>query len=233
MSEASDLHKGHRKRMLKRYTKDSINCFEEHEILEMLLYYVYTRRNTNDISHHLINRFGSLSKVLDAPPDMLTTIDNVGASAATFISLIHDIIQIYNKSKHSYKKINNSDEACLYCLQKQNQKHSNNEEINVIALDCEMNIIDECCLAEGSADDVLFNIKDLLRYALKASCNRIIVEHSHPNKSGLPSLADISSTRNICEELSKIGIVLMDHIVINNDGCYSMRESVLVPDLWI
>ena len=55
MSSQAD-HGGHRERMRKRF-KESGNFkgFSEHEILEMLLFYIVPRKNTNDIAHELIN----------------------------------------------------------------------------------------------------------------------------------------------------------------------------------
>ena len=54
MSSQAD-HGGHRERMRKRF-KESGNFkgFSEHEILEMLLFYIVPRKNTNDIAHELI-----------------------------------------------------------------------------------------------------------------------------------------------------------------------------------
>ena len=53
MSSQAD-HGGHRERMRKRF-KESGNFkgFSEHEILEMLLFYIVPRKNTNDIAHEL------------------------------------------------------------------------------------------------------------------------------------------------------------------------------------
>ena len=69
MAEEKNIHSGHRQRMLKKYLEHGIDCFEDHEILEIFLFTAYSRRNTNDISHQLINRFGSLEGVLNAGYD--------------------------------------------------------------------------------------------------------------------------------------------------------------------
>ena len=51
MAEEKNIHSGHRQRMLKKYLEHGIDCFEDHEILEIFLFTAYSRRNTNDISH--------------------------------------------------------------------------------------------------------------------------------------------------------------------------------------
>ena len=78
---------GHRQRVLKKYLEHGIDCFEDHEILEIFLFTAYPRRNTNDISHQLINRFGSLEGVLKTPGyDEIVEEKNVGVTAAALIS---------------------------------------------------------------------------------------------------------------------------------------------------
>ena len=57
------LHDGHRGRMYERYLNNGFNGFQEHEVLEMLLYTAYSRTNTNELAHKLINSFGGLEYV--------------------------------------------------------------------------------------------------------------------------------------------------------------------------
>ncbi len=56
-------HVHHRCRMRKRYAKDGIHSFAEHEALEVYLFRCLRRGNTNPIAHALLQRFGSLSRV--------------------------------------------------------------------------------------------------------------------------------------------------------------------------
>ena len=86
MAEES-IHKGHRQRMLKRYLEHGIDSFEDHELLEIFLFSAYTRRNTNDIAHRLIERFGSLEGVMHADYDALCEVDDVGPTAAGLLTV--------------------------------------------------------------------------------------------------------------------------------------------------
>lgn len=38
MAEEKNIHSGHRQRMLKKYLEHGIDCFEDHEILEIFLF---------------------------------------------------------------------------------------------------------------------------------------------------------------------------------------------------
>ena len=74
----SKLHEGHRKRLRERAMKGIEENFQEHEILELLLSFVIARKDTNDLAHQLINTFGSLNNVLEAPYSSLISFDGLG-----------------------------------------------------------------------------------------------------------------------------------------------------------
>ena len=65
------IHKDHRQRVRERYLKEGLDGFSEVQVLELLLFYVIPRQDTNPIAHRLIDRFGSLHQVLEAPVEEL------------------------------------------------------------------------------------------------------------------------------------------------------------------
>ena len=83
-----NVHSGHRQRVKERFLRDGLDGFEMHNALELLLFYSIPREDTNTIAHDLINRFGSLRAVFEAPIDELCTINGVGEHTATMIKLI-------------------------------------------------------------------------------------------------------------------------------------------------
>ena len=52
--------------MYARYEENKFNGFQEHEVLEMLLYNYLKQKDTNELAHKLIKEFGSLENVLTA-----------------------------------------------------------------------------------------------------------------------------------------------------------------------
>ena len=51
------LHDGHRKRLRERYRKEGLEHFEDHNCLELLLFYSIPQRDTNPIAHNLLSHF--------------------------------------------------------------------------------------------------------------------------------------------------------------------------------
>lgn len=86
------LHAGHRARVRQRFLTSGLEAFQDHEVLEFLLFYAVPRRDVNEMAHMLMNRFGSLSGVLDATEEELCTIPGVGPHIAHFLTLIPEVM---------------------------------------------------------------------------------------------------------------------------------------------
>ena len=80
------LHSEHRKRIRRRFEKEGALGLEEHVLLELFLFDVIRRSDTNPIAHRLLDRFGSLSGVFSADYDELLKIKGVGPVTAHRIS---------------------------------------------------------------------------------------------------------------------------------------------------
>ena len=85
MDADKNIHSGHRQRLKNRFLADGLRSFNEINTLELLLFYAVPRKDTNPIAHRLLDRFGSLSAVLEAEPALLTEVDGV----SEHLSLIH------------------------------------------------------------------------------------------------------------------------------------------------
>ena len=99
-----NVHKDHRKRMREKFMQDGIESFQPHEVLEMLLFYSYRQRNTNEIAHRLLDRFGSLPAVFEADIKSLTEVPDVGENTAVFLKLLACVQRYYMKEKYSKEK---------------------------------------------------------------------------------------------------------------------------------
>ena len=69
--EDTSMHTGHRARLKAQFLQSGLDALTDIQVLELLLFYANPRRDTNPIAHRLLNQFGSLSAVLDAPPELL------------------------------------------------------------------------------------------------------------------------------------------------------------------
>lgn len=86
------VHAGHRGRMRQRFLQSGLTSFQDHEVLEFLLFYAVPRRDVNEMAHLLLDRFGTLAGVLNAPKEELQDICGVGPHVAHFLNLVPQLI---------------------------------------------------------------------------------------------------------------------------------------------
>ena len=78
-------HEGHRKRIIQKLESGTLL---DHEVLEILLFASLPRRNTNDIAHRLLQKFGSMQEVFSASQEELKKVKGIGDTTATNLRCI-------------------------------------------------------------------------------------------------------------------------------------------------
>lgn len=220
----NNIHDGHRKRMMKRYRENGIECFETHEMLEILLYSVFPRANTNDISHRLLETFGTLDGVLSASVEELATVDGVGEAAACKIRFLGDFFR-YRELPRAENVILDSPEAVRkYCS---GIKAGVREYGAVLFLDNSHRLVMTHIIRDCFYDYLQVSVRDLVLKAVLSRCEYVIMVHSHPENAALASSADISSTKRLAAALKAVGVTLDDHLIIGSESMTSMREMGL------
>lgn len=218
-------HEGHRKRMRERFSKTGFDGMKEHEMLEMLLFNSIPRCNTNELAHDLIDRFGSLSKVLEASEEQLLSVKGISNNTVALIRIILPLFHQYSENSKKLKKLQNSDITGEFLCQYYNGIL--NERVIAICIDagCGVLGIEEVC--EGDSYSCLLNTRRLMEIALKYPMSAgVILAHNHPNGVALPSREDIDSTVELIKMLANINVKLVDHFIIAGDEFTSMATSV-------
>lgn len=85
LRKRKNLHDGHRKRLKHKLVNDSSETLEHHELLEVLLFYSISRRNTNETAHELLDEFGNFSNLLNAKSEDLKEVYYIKDSSAALI----------------------------------------------------------------------------------------------------------------------------------------------------
>ncbi|MCQ2431801.1 MAG: hypothetical protein MJ175_04270 [Clostridia bacterium] len=188
------LHEGHRKNMRERFLKSGGFGFQDHELLEMLLFYSIPRVNTNEIAHRLLKEFGSVRGVFDASYDALLTVDGVGASSAQIIRLFGELMGRYiGAEEESRGLVVRKPEDTVYYLQKL-FFGIGNERSYLLLLSNTGALTDTVLLAEGNAGSVMFDIQKCVRTAVIRNAGFVLAAHNHPHGKAIPSEDDLIVT---------------------------------------
>ena len=218
------MGEGHRQRLKKRFYKEGLGHFAPHNVLELLLFYCIPRKDTNNIAHSLLKRFGSFSSVVEAPLEELMKVEGVGENTAVFLKMIPQICSYYLGDKTASKKqITSTAEAGEYLWPKFLGKTK--ENVYLICMDTNGKVLFSDFIMEGSVTMASITARSVAEITLRVGAVQVILAHNHPRGFALPSPQDIYVTRTLHKSLEAVGILLADHIIVSNEDFVSMAES--------
>lgn len=217
------MHEGHRARMRRRFLDVGLAGFDDHSILELLLFYAQPRKNTNETAHLLMQSFGSLDAVFEAKPEALMKVPGVGESAAVLIRLVPEAARRYLMAKEEGGVLVTAEDAGKFLIPRFTGARS--ECVYLVCLDAKLKVIDCRCLADGGATATAFNVRAIAEIALTRNASGVILAHNHTSGIALPSREDKQATLRLRDALTPLGITLVDHLVIAGDEFVSMAES--------
>ena len=226
------IHSGHRQRFRERFKNDGLDSFRDHEVLELLLYHCIPRQDTNAIAHRLMDHFGSLANVLEAPRCELVNVLGVGENTAAYLNLLMETIRRYNVRdlEHRTEKIlDNIDKCGKYLMSYLDGKKV--ETVYMLCLDAKCKMLSCVKLGEGSINSAAIPIRKIVENAMNLSATSVIIAHNHPSGIAVPSGEDINTTKRLAIALEAVDIMLADHLIFADGDFTSMRVSGLyVPD---
>lgn len=217
------IHDGHREKMRRRFQETGLEGFADHEALELLLYYAIPRRDTNELAHRLLTRYGSLSALLQAPIEDLRRVEGVGESAAVLLKLVPAFVYKAQRSAGQETVLNSTEKAGRYLLSC--FAGERNEVIYQLCLDRKGKLLARKRLSEGGSAAAELNIRRLVENALLTSASAVILSHNHPSGIALPSREDYATTQQAQDALRTIGVELLDHIIVAEDDYVSLADS--------
>ena len=223
-------HDGHRQRMWQKYLEHGIGIFAEHELLEMLLFVLIPRVNTNEIAHDLISRFGSLRNVIETAAHDLEEIKGIGKNSSVHLKFIGDIAEYVNRKKIDPIRFDSSNSIIDFCVEYYKDKP--HECFSFFLLDKKLTPIYREDIDIFKPNETNFDYSRIAKQAIKFKSNSVVLSHNHPDGSAYASNVDVMTTRMLASVLRPINIKLVDHIVIQGNMGYSMRRSGEATEIW-
>jgi DNA repair protein RadC len=221
-----NVHDGHRERMKNRFSEHGLENFDDHSVLELLLFYALPRSDVNPLAHALLLKFGSLAAVFDAPADELTKVPGIGENTALFIKLIPQVGRRYLLSRTRFDDIlDSSKKAGAYLLPYFFAERD--EVVYMVCLDAKCKVLNCKLLFRGSVNSASVSVRKIVENALGYNSTSVVIAHNHTSGIALPSEEDKETTRRIASALKAVDIVLADHIVVADDDFVSLADTGL------
>lgn len=217
-----ELHKGHRERLRNRFMETDGAGFFRHEIIELLLFYIIPRANTNETAHMLVEKSGdSISNLFESDIDELCSIKGVGENTALFIKFMSELSRIYpnfsGKADLSgealdiaeYLKDNMTSYKCDYCV--------------ILNVSYTFEIINSICIP---MDEIIRKSSKELAYdILQKNPYNIAVGIYHSKGLAIPNHRDYKFCDILNDVMKVFEISLYDVMIYTKSNAFSMKSK--------
>ncbi len=220
------MHEGHRNR-LKAKLKTAPKSLEDHELLELLLFYSIPRRNTNDEAHRLLERFNSVKGVFDADLLSLQTVEGVGENSALLIKLTSELLSRYTLSEPKFEKTPLESPKALRWYLTSLFIGTNKELCYLILFDKKKKLMSTNLLSEGDSNGTGISMQKVAELVSDRRTAYVILAHNHPNGRPIPSGQDVAVTNILNNFLHPMQIQLIDHFIVAGEDCVPILNSKL------
>lgn len=216
------LHAGHRKRMYAKLNND--DGLQDHEVLEMLLYNAYPRKNTNPVAHNLLNAFGSIAGVFSATPEQLMSVEGVGESVANYLKCVGECVKRVRTEFSGIAVISNHSELKEFASLRLRGKTA--EVLEVYCIDKSGRVRRIHSFTDDDRNGVKIGSDKINEVLVTDKPFAIGVAHNHLSGSANPSQNDKVFTAQIQFMCSMANVRLYDHFIYASDKIYySFFES--------
>lgn len=188
------------------------------ELLAILLQSGTKDRNVLELAREILKTAGGLAHLSELTLKRLEAIKGMGLGKA---SIILSAIELSRRL--SVKPIDRPVMTELLTIVEVFSSHLSSpsqESFLAMYLDLNYRLIFSEELYRGSDNFVCASPKLAFSQAMKHSASKLIIAHTHPSGSLVPSEADLKLTRTYIKAGSLLDIELVDHLIIGYDKSY-------------
>jgi len=177
----------------------------------------------------LLDRFGSLRAILDAPVSDLQQVAGIGEVTPVALRVIRETASLYLQQQAEQTIVLSSPDS-LTAFWRSRIGGLRNEVFEVAYLDSAYKLIRNGVetLEEGTVDRAAVYPRRVIEAALRCGAAAFVCAHNHPNGDVRPSEPDKVLTRALVLAANTVQLKLLDHLIVSPDAVFSFRKEGLL-----
>lgn len=186
--------------------------------------------NSIAIAQQLIYKFKNLYEMKNATAQQLMCIKGIGKAQAGRLIACFQIANRFIQHPSIEPKRTNAITSpdLLYNEIKSKLINHHKEHFYVCSLDTRNNLIAIDEVSVGTLTASLVHPREVFETAIKRHSAHLILSHNHPSGETEPSEDDLKITRRLVEAGKIMGIEVLDHLIICQNGYLSFKEKYLI-----
>jgi DNA repair protein RadC len=199
------------------------------ELLAIVIGKGVRNKSALDLAKEIVNKTGSLKKLSQKSVGEIENLKIQGLGRAKIIALLAALEagrrSLSDKTGKKHKFQNPEDVYNYYYPLIGGLKY---EVFKVIAVDGRNIMINEHTVSKGILDASLVHPREVFQFAINENASAIFLIHNHPSGVLKPSDDDLRITERICRAGEIMGISVVDHVIIGEQGYYSFSQHHLL-----
>lgn len=222
--DQSHRGEGHRGRLREKFLNSGLSGFHDYEVVELLLTLATPQKDCKEAAKSALQRFKTLSGVLDAPVNELCEIKGLGPKNILGVKLVPSVAERYLEDK-MVRSDPVSNAKVLFDYLYQSMAGKSRECFKVLFLDAKNRVLATEVLFEGTLTAGAVYPREVVKKALDYRAAAVIFAHNHPSGDPEPSSADVAITRRLIFACMSTGITVHEHLVIGERRYYSFADA--------
>lgn len=197
------------------------------ELLAILLRTGIKGMSAVDLARYLLNEFGSLGRLMNAPERELVRHKGMGQASFTQFAVVREIGRRVLAEELQEGALFDSPKVAADFL----RLHLGHErvEVSLVLLLNRQNRLINCVeLSRGTVAENTVYVREVVKLALDHYADSLIVAHNHPGGAAEPSPSDIEWTGRLKQALELVDVRLLDHFIVTARQAVSLAERGLL-----
>ena len=193
------------------------------ELLAILLRTGTKELNALDLAKKILEEVGELKNLRDVTFLELMKYKGIGEVKA--INLLASLEFAY-RIEASFKedKIALTSPLNVARFLRRDVKNLRQEVFFVLDIDTKGKLISKNEVYKGTVNEAILNAREVFKNALRNSATSVICVHNHPSGDPTPSLNDIFMTLKLKKWGEMLGVKMLDHIIVADNGYVSIKK---------
>lgn len=169
-----------------------------------------------------------ISSISQKDIKQLLTIKGLGPNKALQVMAVTELARRMEREKRSARQSMSSSQS-IYEFIRPEMAYLDHEEIWFLFLNRNLKVIKLYQASVGTTSMSLLEVREVVKDAVLEKASKAVMCHNHPSGNLHPSSQDDNLTRRVKEGLGFMGIPLLDHLIVTQEGYYSYNDQGRMP----
>ncbi len=199
------------------------------ELVALLLRTGCGGRDALEVARDLLARCGGLRGLVGAVEPEFAAVRGLGPAK---IASLEAAIEIGRRLTHERvpKRVAIADPRDVHRHFYSRLRDRRQETFFALLLDSRHRIMKEVVVSQGTLTASLVHPREVFRAAVREAAAAIVLVHNHPSGDPHPSTEDRAVTERLMRAGTLMGIRIIDHVIVAEQGYFSFSESGNLPD---